>query len=45
MENLQGWDLVWFCLLVGMIIAGLLVALGVLVDCAARLGEWWEGRR
>ena len=35
-------ETVWFSILVGIIIAGLLVALGVFVDCAARLGEWWE---
>ena len=35
----QGIDLAWRCLASGLILAGLVVAFGLVVDFAARIGE------
>ncbi len=37
--NLEGWQLFWTCVGIGIIGGGLLVALAVLVNLAARIGE------
>lgn len=45
--DIEGWQLFWTCAGIGIILAGLIVAFGVFIDVAMRLGyrDGWRDEK